>query len=95
MVVFMLVIGTMWGAVWRRLTLAGAVSGLVVGVGAVCGLVFTGHDPVWGMNAGIVALAGNLVVGLCVSHYGPRDSDSRPYAQVLAPGLALASDPAG
>ncbi len=83
------------GLVWRRLTLAGAVSGLVVGVGAVCGLVFTGHDPVWGVNAGIVALAGNLVVALCVSQYGPRDADARPDTQVLASDPVDVKHPAG
>ncbi|WP_434590068.1 sodium:solute symporter family protein [Streptomyces sp. A5-4] len=72
------------GLVWRRLTLAGAVSGLVVGVGVVCALVFSGNDPVWGTNAGIVALAGNLVVALGVSKYGPRDRDERSDAEVLA-----------
>lgn len=72
------------GLLWRRLTLAGAVSGLVVGVAAVCALVFSGHDPVWGMNAGIVALALNLSVALVVSFSGPRDRDGRPDEEVLA-----------
>ncbi|MGW7411395.1 sodium:solute symporter family protein [Streptomyces sp. NPDC054863] len=72
------------GLVWRKLTLAGALSGLVVGVGAVCALVFSGHDPVWGMNAGILALALNLLVALTVSFRGPRDRDERPDDEVLA-----------
>ncbi|MFJ6697933.1 sodium:solute symporter [Streptomyces sp. NPDC091272] len=72
------------GLLWRKLTLAGALSGLVVGVGAVCALVFSGHDPVWGMNAGIVALALNLLVALVVSFSGPRERDERPDAEVLA-----------
>ncbi|WP_282791800.1 sodium:solute symporter family protein [Streptomyces sp. CC224B] len=77
------------GLVWRRLTLAGAVSGLVVGVAVVCGLVFTDRDPVWGVNAGIVALGANLVVALVVSGVGPGDRDPRPDGEVLA------RDPAG
>ncbi|MFI5985840.1 sodium:solute symporter [Streptomyces sp. NPDC051555] len=74
------------GLVWRRLTLAAAVSGLVVGVVAVCVLVFTGHDPVWGVNAGMVALALNLAVALAVAWLGPRERerDGRPDAEVLA-----------
>ncbi|WP_079193969.1 sodium:solute symporter family protein [Streptomyces sp. CB02923] len=75
------------GLVWRRLTLYGAVSGLVVGLVVVCGLVFTEHDPVWGMNAGIVALAVNLVVALAVTWLGPRPVDDRPDAEVLASDL--------
>ena len=38
----------------------------------VCGFVFTDHDPVWGVNAGIVALGVNLVVALAVSYVGPQ-----------------------
>ncbi|MFG2618211.1 sodium:solute symporter [Streptomyces sp. NPDC048507] len=76
------------GLVWRGLTMPGAVAGLVVGVAAVCGLVFTGNDPVWGVNAGMVALAANLVVALAVSggvrRWGPPDPDGRPDGEVLA-----------
>lgn len=88
------------GLVWRRLTLWGAVSGLVVGFTLVCALVFTGNDPVWGVNAGIVALAVNLVVTLAVTWLGPRDADERPDAEVLARdvepvGAALTAGGAG
>ncbi|MET9292872.1 sodium:solute symporter family protein [Streptomyces sp. NPDC003077] len=72
------------GLVWRRLTLYGAVGGLVAGVGLVCWLVFSGHDPVWGVNAGILALALNLAVALTVTWLGPRPADDRPDAEVLA-----------
>ncbi|WP_425833299.1 sodium:solute symporter family protein [Streptomyces fractus] len=72
------------GLVWRRLSLVGALSGLVVGVGVVCGLVFTGRDPVFGVNAGIVALAANLVVTLVVTYVRPADRDERPDDVVLA-----------
>jgi SSS family solute:Na+ symporter len=86
------------GLVWRKLTLAGALSGLVAGVTAVCVLVFGGHDPVWGMNAGIVALALNLLVALVVSFSGPRERDGRPDSEVLArdplPESPLAKDEA-
>ncbi|WP_405459371.1 sodium:solute symporter family protein [Streptomyces sp. NBC_00101] len=70
--------------VWRRLTFAGAFSGLAVGVSVVCVLVFRGDDPVWGVNAGLVALAANLVVALAVTYAGPRDRDERPDDEVLA-----------
>ncbi|MFD9458527.1 sodium:solute symporter [Streptomyces sp. NPDC059985] len=82
------------GLVWRRLTVVGAVGGLVVGVTVVCGLVFTGHDPVLGVNAGMVALLLNLAVALGASWAaGPRGDagadgdgagDGRPDEEVLA-----------
>ncbi|MGG7573611.1 sodium:solute symporter family protein [Streptomyces sirii] len=72
------------GLVWRRLTLHAAVSGLVAGFALVCVLVFGGHDPVWGMNAGIVGLAVNTAVALAVTWLGPRERDERPDAEVLA-----------
>ncbi|MFE1776942.1 sodium:solute symporter [Streptomyces sp. NPDC059008] len=72
------------GLVWRRLTLYAAVSGLVAGFALVCVLVFGGHDPVWGMNAGIVGLAVNTAVALAVTWLGPRERDERPDAEVLA-----------
>jgi solute:Na+ symporter, SSS family len=72
------------GLVWRRLTWLAAVSGLVAGFALVCVLVFGGHDPVWGMNAGLVGLAVNLAVALTVTWLGPREADDRPDAEVLA-----------
>lgn len=72
------------GLVWRRLTTCAAVSGLVAGFTLVCVLVFGGHDPVWGMNAGIVGLALNLAVTLAVTWLGPKEHDPRPDAEVLA-----------
>ncbi|MEU3055028.1 sodium:solute symporter family protein [Streptomyces griseus] len=77
--------------VWRRLTFRGAFSGLIVGVAVVCVLVFSGNDPVWGVNAGVVALAANLAVALAVTFAvtfaGRRDADPRPDAEVLADDL--------
>ncbi|MEU9113441.1 sodium:solute symporter family protein [Streptomyces sp. NPDC048483] len=72
------------GLVWRRLTAHAAVSGLVAGFTLVCVLVFTGHDPLWGMNAGLVSLAVNAAVALLVTWLGPRERDERPDAEVLA-----------
>lgn len=81
------------GLVWRRLTTVAAVCGLAAGVAVVCGLVFTGNDPVGGVNAGMVALAVNLAVALTVTWLGPRERagagkgtgpDLRPDEEVLA-----------
>lgn len=83
--------------VWRRLTLTGALSGLTVGVALVCALVFTDHDPVRGLNAGIVGLALNLVVAVAVTYAGPADRrDPRPDGDVLADtGAGVLRDEAG
>ncbi|WP_019548136.1 sodium:solute symporter family protein [Streptomyces sulphureus] len=76
------------GLVWRRFTLPGALSGLAVGVGVVCALVFTGHDPLRGVNAGLLALGCNLAVALVVTWLGPRGRDDRrPDGEVLASDL--------
>lgn len=72
------------GLVWRKLTLWGALSGLVVGGVLVCSLVFTENDPVHGVNAGALALGVNVVVALAVSWLGPKPADDRPDEEVLA-----------
>ncbi|RLV08941.1 sodium:solute symporter [Streptomyces griseocarneus] len=75
------------GLLWRKLSLWGALSGLVVGGALVCALVFTEHDPVWGVNAGALALVPNVLVALLVSWLGPepRPADlARPDEEVLA-----------
>ncbi|MGW6704691.1 sodium:solute symporter family protein [Streptomyces sp. NPDC054956] len=82
------------GLVWRRLTAWAAVAGLVAGVVVVCGLVFTGNDPVRGVNAGTVALVVNLAVALTVTALGPRDrGDGRPDEEVLARDPLPGDDP--
>lgn len=55
------------GLFWRRATGAGVLAGLIVGWGIVLALLFTGNDPVWGLNAGFVALVANFVVFWAVS----------------------------
>ncbi len=73
------------GLVWRRMTLRGGVCGLVVGVAVVCALVFSGNDPLWGVNAGLLALVVNLAVAVSVSLLGaPETGDERGDEDVLA-----------
>lgn len=57
---------------WRRLSSVGAAAGIVVGVALALTLVLSHHDPLWGLNAGIVALAANVVVTVVVSLLTPR-----------------------
>ncbi|MGQ4515669.1 sodium:solute symporter family transporter [Streptomyces sp. DW26H14] len=87
------------GLVWRRLTLVAGLGGLAVGVALVCALVFGGHDPVAGVNAGIVGLVANLLVALALTYAGigraAARADTRPDDEVLADdGLREPAGPA-
>ena len=54
-------------AYWKRTTALGALAGILVGVGTAIVLVFSKHDPFFGLNAGFVALCLNLLVTIVVS----------------------------
>ena len=54
--------GVVLGLFWRRVTTEGVFAGLVSGVGCAMLLIFTKHDPYFGMNAGFVALCLNFAV---------------------------------
>ena len=72
------------GLVWRRLTLAGALSGLVAGVALVCVLVFSGHDPVVGDERGDRRARREPGGGARGDLAGAAEADGRPDAEVLA-----------
>ncbi|MEV6106911.1 sodium:solute symporter family protein [Streptomyces sp. NPDC051940] len=73
------------GLLWRRLTLGAALAGLAAGVGLVAWLIYEHHDPVWGVNAGLVALAANVLVTLAVTALTPRPAaDPRRDEEILA-----------
>jgi SSS family solute:Na+ symporter len=59
---------------WRRMTAAGAVAGLVVGTTIMLGLWLTDHDPLYGVNGGLIALVANLVVNAAVSYIRPAEA---------------------
>lgn len=63
---------------WRRLSAVAAVSGTVVGLVAMTALWASGNDPWHGINGGVLALAGNLLVTAAVSLRRP--------ARAAAPG---------
>ncbi len=89
--------------VWRKVSATAVVAGLAVGVSAVCWLVFTDHDPVHGINAGLVALAGNVVVLVAISLIRPAatprdrlvqpESASRVYPTATSPTCSVQSPP--
>lgn len=62
------------GLFWRRATKQGATAGIVVGWVVSGVLLLTKHDPLFGINAGLIALACNLVVFVGVSLLTPAVS---------------------
>jgi len=59
--------GVVLGLFWKRVSRTGVVAGLITGVAIVVFLVFGGHDPFLGLNAGFVALAVNAVIAVGIS----------------------------
>lgn len=59
--------GVVLGLYWRRVTGTGVFIGMTVGVLAAAFLMSAGLDPVFGLNAGFVALCLNLVVTVAAS----------------------------
>jgi Na+/proline symporter len=56
---------------WRRMSTAGAVAGLLTGTAIMLALWLADHDPLYGVNAGVIGLAANLIVNVCVSYARP------------------------
>ncbi|MFE2959531.1 sodium:solute symporter family protein [Nocardia tengchongensis] len=72
-----LVPAVLLGLYWRRLTALGVGAGLVTGGTVVILLHATGHDPLIGINGGLVALTANLIVATTVSIlHPPAEADS-------------------
>lgn len=63
--------GVLLGLYWRRVTAVGVFSGLLVGIVGAVLLMSTHLDPIGGLNAGFVALCGNLIVAIVVSLLTP------------------------
>jgi solute:Na+ symporter, SSS family len=59
--------GVVLGLYWPRANRYGIFAGTATGVAAAAALMLTGHDPVFGMNAGFVALCANFAVAVVVS----------------------------
>jgi SSS family solute:Na+ symporter len=60
------------GLLWRGMSRQGAWAGLASGVAVVVVLNTTGHDPVFGVNGGLLGLAVNLIVVVTMSRFAPR-----------------------
>jgi Na+/proline symporter len=63
-------------AVWPRLNATGAIGGLFLGLMFCFGLTLAGYGKVWGIHAGVLGLAVNVVasavLSLCLSGHGDR-----------------------
>ena len=63
------------GLLWRRMTVQGALAGLVVGELIVVPLALSGHDPLLGVNVGLIGLVANVLVNVVVSRAtAPEDA---------------------
>ncbi|GAB3564593.1 sodium:solute symporter family protein [Spelaeicoccus albus] len=71
---------------WPRMSKVAGASGLIVGSIAMVVLHYTGHDPLWGINGGLIALALNLIVVIAVTAAKPdprsRAASARATAEV-------------
>ena len=78
--------GVILGLYWKRVTTPGVFGGIVAGVGTAMLLVFSKHDPFIGLNAGFVALCGNMVVTVVASLLTPPQPNGfeEPAAWVAA-----------
>ena len=81
--------GVVLGLFSRRVTTAGVFSGLAVGVAAVALLMLSKQDPLFGLNAGFVALCLNFIVAGVVSAMTPRQRSGFDEPVAVSPSVAL------
>jgi solute:Na+ symporter, SSS family len=81
------------GLLWRRMTTAGALAGIVVGEAIVVPLALGGHDPLFGINAGLIGLVANVLVNVAVSRARPEGDVAR--GERFRRSAGVRHDPAG
>jgi len=59
------------GLLWRRMSVQGALAGILVGEAIVVPLALSGNDPLAGINAGLLGLVANVAVNVAVSRARP------------------------
>ena len=92
-------VGVVLGMFWRGANKVSVGCGLLVGEILVAWLVLSGHDPVFGLNAGFAALIANIMVtvcaGLVTQHYDAAPARSYyPESDDAAARLSTGTDPA-
>ncbi len=63
--------GVVLGLFWKRVTMVGVFSGMIVGVACTAFLVLSKRDPFAGLNAGFIALCLNSAVAVLASLLAP------------------------
>src|SRR3954453_6180925 len=81
------------GLLWRRMPPAGALAGIVVGEAIVVPLALGGHDPLLGINAGLIGLVANVLVNVAVSRARPEGDVAR--GERFRRSAGVRHDPAG
>lgn len=64
--------GVVLGLFWKRVTMAGVFTGIVIGVGLVAFLYLTKRDPFFGVSAGFLGLCANFGIAIALSLVSPR-----------------------
>lgn len=72
--------GVVLGLFSRRVTTTGVFAGMVAGVATVALLMLSKHDPVFGMNAGFVALCLNFLIVGITTLLTPRPAGAAQHA---------------
>ena len=80
---------------WRRTSKPAVAAGLVAGVALVLYLVIAGHDPIWGLNAGIVALIANALVLVLGSLLFPSRAADGEISRIMTQYAPLEATEAG
>ena len=79
--------GVIFGLYWKRVTTAGVFAGLLAGVGLAMLLVFSKHDPLFGLNAGFIALCLNVAVTVMTSILTPPQQNGLLEHPQLVPSM--------
>jgi solute:Na+ symporter, SSS family len=72
------------GVFWTRATKQGMLSGLLTGWVVSGALMLTDHDPVAGVNAGLIGLAANVLVFVVVSMLTTPSGTTQPLSRTMA-----------
>jgi SSS family solute:Na+ symporter len=75
------------GLLWRRMTVQGALAGLLVGEAIVVPLAIGGHDPFLGINAGLLGLVANVIVNVLVSRATQTATPGSRFSRAQAEGI--------
>lgn len=76
--------GVVFGLYWRRATKVGIFAGIISGFATLAILILSRHDPLFGINAGFIALCLNFAVATVLSLFMPEGSSPHLSERVLS-----------